>query len=232
MADTPESAASQVTPEPWGESTPLAGLSFVCLDFEGAGQRPGDHEDPVQIGLVRLGPERILRAEDCWESLLKPARPVTAAARRVHGIGNQQLMDAPTLPALWPQLKPRLHGSVLVAFGAATERRYLEGLPGQDFGPWVDLLPLIRAAFPAWPGHSLGASVENLGLVDEVCAICPGRNWHDARFDAVATAVLLRWLLARLEAALPPERVTLGSLWQPDLRGYRAARSGRSGEIR
>lgn len=225
----------------WGESTPLAGLSFVCLDFEGAGQRPGDHEDPVQIGIATLGPEGSIDPAGCFDSLLRPRRAVTAAARRVHGIGDGQLRGAPSLAALWPELRPRLRAGVLVAFGAATEKRYLEGLPGQDFGPWVDVLPLLRASFPQWPEHGLGTAAERLGLTTEVESLCAGRRWHDALFDAVATAVLLRWLLGGLNrAGAGPDagkggrgdpgvtKETLGCLLHPDLSGYYLARGRRA----
>jgi DNA polymerase III subunit epsilon len=100
-------------------------------------------------------------------------------------------VDAPSLLMLWPDLKSRLAGAVVVAHGKGTERRFLRAFPGHGFGPWVDTLLLARAAWPSLPDHSLGAVCESCGLSEKVRGLVPGKSWHDALFDAVASLVLL-----------------------------------------
>jgi DNA polymerase-3 subunit epsilon len=41
----------------------------------------------------------------------------------------------------------------------------------------------------------LGALCEELGLGEKVKELVPERDWHDALFDAVASLVLLEWMI-------------------------------------
>ncbi|MEO5716373.1 MAG: 3'-5' exonuclease, partial [Luteolibacter sp.] len=91
----------------------------------------------------------------------------------------------------WPEVKKRLAGSVVVAHGKGTEKRFLRAFPGHGFKPWIDTLLLARAAWPDLPDHSLGALCVSQGLEAEIREIVPAKSWHDALFDAVASLVLL-----------------------------------------
>ena len=146
-------------------------------------------DSPVQVGLASWSADA--GHGDCFVSYLSTDRPVRWSARKVHGIGPEQLTDAPSLLSLWPELKQRLTGAVVVAHGKGTEKRFLRAFPGHGFGPWIDTLLLSRAAWPDLDDHSLGALCGTLGLVDKVRSIVPGKSWHDALFDSAASLVLL-----------------------------------------
>lgn len=162
---------------------------FTAIDFESAGATRGQTDSPVQVGLGSWS--HTDGVHDPFVSFLHTSQPILWSAQKVHGITPVDLVDAPTLLSLWPDLKSRMAGAVVVAHGKGTEKRFLRTFPGHGFGPWVDTLLLARAAWPALPDHSLGGLCGVLGLTSEVQALVPSRSWHDALFDAVASLVLL-----------------------------------------
>lgn len=159
-------------------------------------------DSPVQIGLASWSAQA--GHGDSFVSYLSTGQPVQWSARKVHGIGPEQLADAPSLLSLWPELKQRLAGAVVVAHGKGTEKRFMRAFPGHGFGPWIDTLLLARAAWPDLPDHSLGALCESRGLHERVRALVPGKSWHDALFDAVGSLVLLEYLLEILSLSDHP----------------------------
>ena len=166
---------------------------FTAIDFESAGASRGKTDSPVQIGLASWSVDA--GHHGTFVSYLHTDQPIQWAARKVHGIGPQHLLEAPALLMLWPEVKKRLAGAIVVAHGKGTEKRFLRAFPGHGFGPWIDTLLLARAAWPDLPDHSLGALCEALGLADSIRVLVPEKSWHDALFDAVASLVLLAHLI-------------------------------------
>lgn len=61
-----------------------------------------------------------------FHSLVNPERPVTAAAREVHGISDEELAVAPTLVEIWPAFQEALRDRViLVAYNASFDQTRL-----------------------------------------------------------------------------------------------------------
>lgn len=183
---------------------------FTAIDFESAGASKGRTDTPVQVGIASWSPDS--GHSGPFVSYLHTDEPIQWSARKVHGIGPEQLVDAPKLLMLWPEFRIRLGGAVVVAHGKGTEKRFLRTFPGHGFGPWVDTLLLSRAVWPELADHSLGALCEFHGLSAEVRRLVPGKSWHDALFDAVASLVLLGHLSDRYD--LPDLQVD--RLLQPD----------------
>lgn len=194
-------------------------VAWAAVDFESAGVAPGRSDEPVQVGLaVWRGAEQ--SPGNFFRSFIRPGVKITSAARRVHGIKDQQLVAAPDIAALWPEFRLRLSGSVVVAHGAGTEKRFLRCFPFHGFGPWVDTLAVARALLPGLPDHGLGTVMAALGLEKETESLCPGLSWHDALFDAVACLVFLRHVVGTL--GLSGARV--GQLGNLDATVYRRHR--------
>lgn len=168
---------------------------FTAIDFESAGGGRGQTDCPVQVGLASWSADA--GHHDPFVSYLRCTQPILWSAQKVHGITTTHLKGAPALATLWPELKARLQGAVVVAHGKGTEKRFLRAFPGHGFAPWVDTLLLARAAWPELTDHSLGALCSQLGLGDKVSTLVSGRTWHDALFDAVASLVLLEYLIDR-----------------------------------
>ncbi len=175
---------------------------FAAIDFESAGVVRGQTDHPVQIGMARWSLEVGPTAE--FVSYLQCAEPILWSAQKVHGIASADLVDAPALLALWPEIKSRLSGAIVVAHGKGTEKRFLRAFPGHGFGPWLDTLVLARAVWPAAPDHSLSALCEQCALTEEIQSWAPQRKWHDALFDAVASLALLRCIIRQLHLEQQP----------------------------
>jgi DNA polymerase-3 subunit epsilon len=197
--------SARVTPMPL-----IRHCRFTAIDFESAGAARGMTDSPVQVGLASWSTDA--GHADLFVSYLCTDQPVQWAARKVHGIGPAQLADAPSLLTLWPDLQRRLAGAVVVAHGKGTEKRFLRAFPGHGFGPWIDTLLLARAAWPGLTQHSLGALCAGYGLTEKIRTIVPGKSWHDALFDAVASLVLLEHLIEVLVLADQP----VACFFQPD----------------
>ncbi|MGJ8634337.1 MAG: 3'-5' exonuclease [Luteolibacter sp.] len=169
---------------------------FAGIDFEGAGAQRGMEDWPVQIGMGTWSLEDGFG--NFYDSYLEREGRVDWYAKKIHGIEEEDLEGAPSLLSLWPEVNGRLgNGAVPVAHAKGTEKRFLRVFPGNPFDPWVDTLLLSRAAMPDKRKHSLGILCEGVGLGDRVRELVPGRDWHDALFDAVASLVLLEWMVKR-----------------------------------
>lgn len=104
---------------------------------------------------------------------------------------------------VWPELSAFLEGVPLVAHNASTERTILERYaPLTAFGPWFDTLRIVRRFWPTLESYALGDIIGTFGLKAKVDALCPGRTWHDALYDACAGAVLFSYVHATLKGAL------------------------------
>jgi len=183
---------------------------FTAIDFESAGAARGMTDQPVQIGMA----EWTMKGGhgDAYVSYLQSTQPIQWSAQKVHGITTAHLADAPSLLMLWPEVKKRLAGAVVVAHGKGTEKRFLRAFPGHGFGPWIDTLLLARAAWPDLKDHSLGSLCEAHGLTKKIRDLVPAKSWHDALFDAVASLVLLEYLIVSMDLSHEP----LDCLSHPD----------------
>ncbi|MES2467765.1 MAG: 3'-5' exonuclease [Verrucomicrobiota bacterium] len=167
---------------------------FAAIDFESAGVTKGDTDTPIQIGIAVM-PGLDPAGVDSYVSYLHTSRPVTWQASQVHGITTADLSGAPTLLSLWPEVKNRLGGRLIVAHGAGTEKRFLRAFPLHGFGPWVDTLRLARRFWPGVRDYSLETLIAAGGLQEALDAACPERRFHDALYDAVASLLVLRHII-------------------------------------
>lgn len=195
----------------------ISGTGFAAIDFESAGSAPGRTDEPVQIAVVHMDRECIRAVLD---SYVRPEIPVTWAAKKVHGISDEMVKDAPRLLDLWPEIKAAMEGRWIVAHGASTEKRFLRVFPFHSFGPWVDTLVLTRAVYPGLASHALGDIIRALGLEAEEEISAEGFRWHDAGCDAGASLVLLRHLVRVCQLGDSNPEILL----RPDLTSYFSAR--------
>lgn len=185
---------------------PLAQLPIAAIDFESAGAAPGETDQPVQVGIVRVN--SLFGEEEIFTSYIACDRPVRWSAAKVHGITTAMLQDAPHFTELWCDLRRLLSGCVVLGHNPSTEQRFLGAFPGHGFGPWLDTLALARKALPTLQDHSLGTVCDALGITPEVSTLVPGKTWHDALYDAAGSLALLRALVRGLQM----EQATLRGL--------------------
>lgn len=173
---------------------------MICsLDFETTGLVRGYPNEPWQLGLIVLGEDGEILPCSAWETYFRiaPDRPFSPRAPGRWADLRDRLAAAPTFMDAWMPIAARIVGIPLIAHNAATERTILEKrAPLTPFGPWIDTLALARRAWPGLRSYALGDLIDTLGLASQVDALCPGRTWHDALYDACAAAVLYRRLTA------------------------------------
>ena len=183
-------------------------IPFTALDFESAGERPNEAGVPIQIGIAWMQ-DNAPEPSSFFRSYLKAERPVTWMAQQIHGIGSEQLGDAPNLLSLWPEVKGRLGKRWIVAHGGGTERRFLRAFPLHGFGPWIDTLTLSRKILHGRSSYALSDLATELSLEEEAIRLLPDFRWHEALSDAVASLLLLRKLIEITGIADHPEDVLL-----------------------
>ena len=167
-------------------------MRMLALDFETTGVVKGWPNEPWQLGFVEIdenGPVPGSQGETYFQ--VAAERPFSPRAPGRWAELRSELAAALTFMDAWPELAEKLVGTALVAHNAATERTILEQrAPLTRFGPWVDTLRVVRKFWPLMESFALGDLVRTFGLQPQVDALCPGRTWHDALYDACAGAVL------------------------------------------
>ena len=178
-------------------STPFSRLAFAAIDFESAGAAPGETDQPIQVGIVRVEP--IFGEAELFCSYISCDHPVRWSASKVHGITTADLQDAPSMLDLWADFRRLLSGCVVVGHNPSTEQRFLSAFPAHGFGPWLDTLALARHCMPGLPDYSLSAVCAALRIEPEVSRRVPGCSWHHALFDAVGSLEVLRAIVLGLQ---------------------------------
>ncbi len=197
-----------MTPEDWPER-------LVVVDVEGNGQTPPDLIE-IAILPVRCGQ---VDPDAAWQALIRPPRPVTSFAARVHGLTVRDLADAPPWAENAELARALLEDTWIAAHNAHVDYTVLaRHLPGWQPLGVLDTLRLARRAYPGRGGHTLDALLTRTGIDP---GSIPGRR-HRASFDAHATARLLLALAgpytcwADLAAAAVPPGLTGCPALSPD----------------
>ena len=173
---------------------PLAALDFTVFDTETTGLRPGEGDEIVAIGAVRIVNRRILTGET-FERLVNPGRTIPAESTRFHGITDAMVEGKPPIAVVLPQFHAFAKGATLVAHNASFDMSFLtkhEAAAGVRFdNPVLCTLMLAAALLEHLPEHSLDAVADRFGIQIE--------RRHTALGDAMATAVLFLHLVDVLE---------------------------------
>ena len=170
---------------------------LTVLDFESTGAVRGHVEEPWQVGMVEMRGGRVTGCfHESWLCVAE-GRPFNPYAPGRHAEIRGILAAAPAMAELWPVWRPWLEDRALAAHNIGTEKKFLRrAAPMHSLGPLIDTLKLARHARPDLAGHSLAEVCVAMGLVARIREFCPGRGWHDALFDAFASALVLEHCLA------------------------------------
>ena len=162
---------------------------YAVIDVEGNGQHPPDLVELAAAPIVA----GVVGEPVAW--LFKPDESITPMARRIHGITNEMVKDAPAFAERTAEVRAHLEGAVVVAHNAGIDLGVLKRkLP--DFAPAevLDTLKLSRRLLPSQASHRLGALVKALDLGHGLPAeLTP----HRATYDVLVTARLLVHLATR-----------------------------------
>ncbi|MET9241212.1 3'-5' exonuclease [Nonomuraea sp. NPDC003709] len=167
---------------PWTE------FRYAVADVEGNGQQP---PDLVELAIVLID-QGTVREPLTW--LVKPPRPITPLACRIHGISNQQVASDPPVAEYVADIMAVFDGAVFVAHNAHVDLSVLaQELPGFQPAQVIDTLKLARRLVPGRSSYRLGTLAKEFDLAADMPA---GLKPHRAAYDALVCARLLAHLAA------------------------------------
>ena len=175
--------------EPLGATLLLEEATYVVVDLETTGLRPGQ-SGICEIGAVRL---RGFEVDAEFQTLVDPGLPIAAGVSALTGLRSEQLRGAPRPPAAVRSFLTFAGDAVLVAHNARFDLAFLdretERLTGSRIGSAViDTVRLARTLLAGRvPGFGLAQLAWFLGTAERPC--------HRALPDARATSELLLTLI-------------------------------------
>ena len=174
-------------------------VDYVVVDVEGNGARPPDLVEVAAVP-VRGG---VVGKPLVW--LIRPPVPITWQARKIHGISNDDVANAPTIDTVADEIKAALGDAIPVGHAVHVDLDVLHrSLPDWDHPTALDTLKLARHAFDL-ESYKLTALVEHRRLDTDLPA---GMKAHRADYDALVTARLF----VDLAPGFAPGGATLGDL--------------------
>ena len=91
-----------------------------------------------------------------FESLVRPTKPIPAAATAIHGITNEMVARAPGWASVWPRLQKILAGRVVCIYNASFDVRVLRQSTEQQKMTWAPIgaqvccvMKLYRKFYPS-----------------------------------------------------------------------------------
>jgi DNA polymerase III epsilon subunit family exonuclease len=158
---------------------------YVAFDLETTDNDIVDCEI-VEIAAVRVRGRAVVER---FERRVRPNRPISPGATKVHGYSDQDLRDQPPFERVWPEFRAFVGGDLLVAhngqhFDVPVLRRLAAALSGVDDLVFYDTLPLARSLIDE------SAKLKDLA---ERFGVDAGRS-HHALDDSVALAGVMEHL--------------------------------------
>jgi DNA polymerase III epsilon subunit-like protein len=183
----------------------LPEVSVVAFDTEATGYSNVSDRLIEVAGERRRWREGAWTAEDTFQELVQPGRPVPADSIAIHGLTDEALAGAAPAVEVLDRFFAFAADSLLAVHFAPADAgmmAFAYARAGCDAprAAVLDTSPLSHALFPGLPSYSLEALAERLALP---------RPTHRALPDARATSALLEACVAKLGK---PEDLTVGDL--------------------
>jgi len=166
----------------------LVGKRITVVDVEGNGGQP---PEIIEIAVLTIDGE--VSGEKLRTWLVRPRQPIAElVTRKVHGITNADVADAPTWPQVADDVAGALTDRILVAHHASVEHRVLSAhLPTWRPALILDTLRLAKHVWPDLPSYSLDRLIVHAALDHSTVA----SQYHRADWDTWMTAQLLLTLV-------------------------------------
>ena len=179
--------------DPSVDNRRLTELTYTVFDTETTGLDPRGGDEIISIGAVRIVNNRLV-ADDRFDQLVNPMRPLRWESIQIHGIQEKDLREQPVIRDVLPRFHQFAEGTILVAHNAAFDMRMLqikEAETGIRFiNPVLDTMLLSHVVHPAQENHNLMTIAQRLGID------VTGR--HTAMGDTLATANMFLKLIPLL----------------------------------
>ena len=187
--------------------------SYVCIDLETTGLNPKT-DKIIEIGVVKVENNQITRA---WETLVNPDRKLEARIVELTGIHDEQLMSAPMIEEIMPELLEIVGDFVLLGHSVLFDYSFIkkaavnQKLCFERQG--IDTLKIARKYLADLESRSLPCLCKHYGIQHSA---------HRALHDAKATVELYRKLAEQFYEREEAEKDK--SLFRPQVLRYQAKR--------
>ncbi|GIO21557.1 3'-5' exonuclease [Oceanobacillus sp. J11TS1] len=156
-------------------------MKFAAIDFETANEK---RNSACSIGVVRFDENQIF---DEYYALINPMSDFRSMNIRIHGIREEDVQDSPTFAELWPTLREKLEGHVIVAHNASFDMSVLrQSLLKYNLAhPNYSSLCTVKISQRVWP-HLENHRLHTVANYHDIPLI-----HHHALEDAKASALIL-----------------------------------------
>jgi exodeoxyribonuclease X len=162
--------------------TDWTSLNYVVVDVEGNGQQLPDLVELAAVPIIG----GVIGEPSSW--LVRPDTLITHFARKIHGITNDTVTDAPVFADIRHEVLQALDSDGLIAHNAHVDVGVLQRKLGDWECPEIfDTLKISRRLLPGADSYKLGALVEAFKLAE---GFPEGLTLHRATYDALVTARL------------------------------------------
>jgi exodeoxyribonuclease X len=159
--------------------TDWASMRYAVVDVEGNGQQPPELVEVAVVPIV----DGVIGDAASW--LVRPARPISRIATRIHGLTSQA--PRPSAPSRVTSARPWMPMSSWRITRTSTSACCAATWAEWECQEVFDTLKLARRLLPGQATYKLGALLAALGLADGLPA---GLAPHRATYDALVTARL------------------------------------------
>jgi DNA polymerase III subunit epsilon len=159
--------------------------AFHAIDVEGNGGQPPEIIELAIAPIVdlQLGARR-------WEWRVQPKEPIAPSATRIHGITDDDVVDAPSIEDIAPDIMTWTDKRRIIGHNVRVELEIISrSIPDWKPSMAVDTLRLAKTIRPGLASYGLESLGQATGLAAEAERLT-GRRHHSALFDTVLTALL------------------------------------------
>ena len=178
----------------WGTS--LIFLTYVVLDPETAGLRRSQGDDIISLAGVRIRDGEV-RRDDGFDGQINPGRAIPKGSIKFHGITDDMLSGAPTVPDVLRRIRDYVGDAVLVAHNAAFDMKFLK-LKETDAGVAFDHVVLDSLLLSVFPHNDTARDTLDT-TAERFDGETEGR--HTARGDSLVTAGVFFAMLGMLASS-------------------------------
>ena len=170
---------------------PLQDASYIVFDIETTGGNPAFN------GITEIFAQRIVRGEikDSFYSLVNPKVRIPPIVRRITGINQAMVKDAPLIEEVMPKFLDFIKQDILVSHNSFGDVKYLRhfamSVCNNELDNFYLCTHLLSKLIPEAPIKSLSGLAEYLEILSD-------EKVHRARADAILTLKLFNVLCKKM----------------------------------
>ncbi|MGA1862404.1 3'-5' exonuclease [Deferribacter thermophilus] len=170
-------------------------IEYCVFDIESTGVNPFDGDRIVEIGAVKIKKGFAIDRKNKFHILVNPGIPIPDKAKNIHGITDDDVVNAPDECEAYYKFIEYSKGCVPVAHNAKKDMAFLrriskEYMIREPFDFILDTLTISRKVNLLDKYHNLDALIEKYNV-----KIKSNFKRHRALYDAEATSVVFKIMM-------------------------------------